>query len=443
MIRIGNWSRPACPTDWARTIKSISSGIINPGPTISRTINVSSFHRWLSRSRLPTLAAAAIVVLTACQPSVDEDKPPARLLEKATWNDLGQWSEQDHRPALQAFLKSCNRFDHLKTDAPLGGHLFAGPVRSWQAICNDAKTIDQQDQGAVRVFFEDRFQPFAVSNNGDPDGLFTGYFEPELHGSLTRSDRYDVPLYRLPDDLIALELSGFSSDLEGRRLTGRIENGRFLPYHSRTEIDAGALENRNLEVLWVDDPIEKFFLQIQGSGRILLDDGRLFRVGYAGQNGHPYRAIGRDLIEQGEVSREDMSLQAIDRWLRDHPERALAMMHNNPSYIFFQLQNEIDPDDGPLGAQSVPLTAGHSLAIDRAHLPLGVPIWLETTKPEADGETPYHRLMVAQDVGGAIKGPVRGDVYWGAGQQALETAGRMKSTGRYFILLPKSVGAVS
>jgi membrane-bound lytic murein transglycosylase A len=218
---------------------------------------------------------------------------------------------------------------------------------------------------------------------------------------------------------------------------GRIEGDRLVPYFDRDEIERGALDGRALELLWVDDPIDKFFLQIQGSGLVRLADGRLLRVGYADQNGRAYRPIGRDLVEMGELSREEVSLQSIAAWLRANPDRADAVMDKNPSYVFFQLLGDAEALEGPLGAQGVPLLAGRSLAVDRRYIPYGAPVWLETEAPFPDGERSLHRLMIAQDTGGAIKGGVRGDVFRGAGDLAEHVAGHMKSRGSYFLFLPK------
>ena len=231
--------------------------------------------------------------------------------------------------------------------------------------------------------------------------------------------------------------------LAGYAIYGRVQGGEFVPYHSRADIETGALADRGLELLWVDDPIDQFFLQVQGSGQVQLDDGSLTRVGYASQNGHPYRAIGRDLIEIGVLTRDQVSLPAIKAWLEAHPADAPDIMARNRSYIFFEERPELGPDDGPLGAQGVSLTAGRSLAVDPRYVPLGVPVWLETTVPWPEGAAPLHRLMVAQDTGGAIKGVVRGDVFFGAGARAEAAAGHMKSPGRYALLLPKALIPVS
>jgi membrane-bound lytic murein transglycosylase A len=243
----------------------------------------------------------------------------------------------------------------------------------------------------------------------------------------------------MPDDLIRVDLSRFDPELAGRSIRGRIEGSDFVPYHSRTDIDHGALADRRLELLWVNDEVAKFFLQIQGSGQVKLDDGSVVRVGYAEQNGLPYRAIGRDLIEIGALKQEEVSLQSIRDWLKTHPDQAPAIMARNQSYIFFQENQQLSPEDGPLGAQGVPLTAGRSLAVDPRHIPLGAPLWLETTIPNGHAEgTPLRRLMIAQDTGGAIKGPVRGDVFWGAGAEAEAIAGHMKSRGQFYLLIPRA-----
>ncbi len=267
--------------------------------------------------------------------------------------------------------------------------------------------------------------------------MFTGYYEPLLDGSRQRSERFDVPLYRKPDDIIEIDLERFHDRFEGQTISGRLTADSFEPYYERAEIAAGALTGRGLEVVWVDDAVEAFFLHIQGSGRVRLAEGGEMRVGYAGQNGRPYYAIGRELVARGEMTLEQVSLQSIRAWLAAHPSEAHAVMAVNPSYIFFrQLDGE-----GPIGSLGVPLTPRRSLAVDAAHLPLGAPLWLDATAPRADGsgDAPLRRLMVAQDTGGAIRGAVRGDVFWGHGAAAEAIAGRMKHPGRLWILLPRGL----
>jgi membrane-bound lytic murein transglycosylase A len=293
--------------------------------------------------------------------------------------------------------------------------------------------VPDGDDGALRAALTAHFVAFQVTDGAEASGLFTGYYEAELKGSLTPAQGYDWPLYRRPDDLVSVDLKRFDADLSGRRILGRTENGKLVPYHSRAQIDAGALAGRDLELLWVDDPVDAFFLHVQGSGRVTLPDGSARRVGFAGSNGLPFYAIGRALIDEGKVSRDKVSMQAIRDWLRANPEQAKEVMERNERYIFFRLIE----GEGPVGAQGVALTAGRSLAVDSKHLPLGAPLWLDTTWPASD--RPLRRLVVAQDTGSAIKGVLRGDLFWGFGEAALEQAGRMKQTGTYYLLLPKSV----
>lgn len=321
----------------------------------------------------------------------------------------------------------------------IGAHEVYGQAKDWQMACEAADKIGEQpDADEARQFFEAWFQPFEVTADGNSEGLFTGYYEPLLHGSKVRSGDYKVPLYHRPDDLLRVDLGQFDPDLEGRSIRGRIDGQNFIPYYSRDDIVKGALTDRKLELVWVDDEIEKFFLQIQGSGQVRLDDGSVIRVGYADQNGLPYRAIGRDLIEIGALKQEEVSLQSIRDWLIAHPGEAKKIMARNKSYIFFQENTELNPNDGPLGAQNVPLTAGRSLAVDPRHIPLGAPLWLDATAPWPGGERPLRRVVVAQDTGGAIKGPIRGDMFWGAGDQAEHLAGHMKNKGRFFVLVPRA-----
>jgi membrane-bound lytic murein transglycosylase A len=393
------------------------------------------------RLRAPALA---LLLLAAC--GVEPEAPilpsePALRMEAISFADLEGWQEDDPSPALGAFRRTCARLaagppaERMAADpamAPL-----AGTLEAWRDACGRADDPASPDQ--ARSFFEDWFQPYLVTDRGQALGLFTGYYEPLLHGSRSFGGAYTVPLYRAPDDLIRVDLGLFKPDLAGQAIAGRVDGSQFVPYFARAEIDAGALKGRDLELVWVDNPIDKFFLQIQGSGQIQLDDGARLRVGYAGQNGHQYHAIGRDLVALGAMTIEEVSLQSIRDWLVAHPEQADAIMARNDSYVFFRERPELDPDDGPIGAQGVPLTAGRSLAVDPRYIPLGVPVWLETTAPWPEGEGPLRRLMVAQDSGGAIKGPVRGDVFWGTGARAEAIAGRMRSQGRYVVLLPKAV----
>ena len=256
--------------------------------------------------------------------------------------------------------------------------------------------------------------------------------KPVLRGARSQGGPYQTPLYKRPKDLVLVGLGEFKKNWRGKRLAGRLENGRLVPYASRTEIEEGKLSGKNLELVWVDDPVDAFFLHIQGSGRVTFSDGTSMRVGYDGHNGHNYTSIGRILIEQGEISKEKMSMQAIRKWLAANPDKGQKLMRQNGSFIFFR---EIG-DEGPIGAQGVALTPGRSLAVDKRFLPYGLPVYLYTFTDPLDQKSPISRLMVAQDTGGAIKGVIRGDVFWGFGELAAERAGKMKERGSYFALLP-------
>ena len=392
----------------------------------------------------PSLVCLALL---ACAAEPERPEPPEPLprfeLRPISFEQLAGWRADDPREALDAFRRSCAKLAQRDAATPLGPDPLFGQVGDWQPVCTDAAAIAGSSADQARAFVEDRFSPYLVVDGDNPEGLFTGYYEPLLNGSRQFGGPYTVPLYRPPDDLLRIDLGRFNPELAGYAIYGRITEREFVPYHSRGDIDSGALAGRGLELLWVDDPIDRFFLQIQGSGQVRLEDGSLIRVGYASQNGHPYRAIGRDLIEIGVLSREDVTLPAIRAWLEAHPKDAFQIMARNRSYIFFEERPELAPDDGPLGAEGVSLTAGRSLAVDPRYIPFGVPVWLDTTAPWPEGEAPLRRLMVAQDTGGAIKGVVRGDVFWGAGERAEAIAGHMKSRGRYAILLPKALIPVS
>jgi membrane-bound lytic murein transglycosylase A len=383
----------------------------------------------------------AALLAAACVP---KPPPPDHLtLAAADFAELAGWREDGEGAALAALRKSCDVFAKQPADAPIGPGGLAGTAGDWRAPCAAAARLDPTDDAAARRFFEAEFQPFRLANNADPTGLFTGYYEAELRGSRRREGAFTTPLLRRPADLVMVELGRFRPAWRGERIAGRVENGQLTPYASRAEIERGALAGRHLDLFWVDDPVDAFFLQIQGSGRIRLPDGSVARVGYDGQNGQPYVSIGRLLVERGALSRDDVSMQTIRAWLAAHPGEAAALMDENPSYVFFrEMAAPADGADGggPLGAQGVALTPGRSLAVDRAFLPLGVPLWLDLADP-AERNGKLQRLVIAQDTGGAIRGPVRGDLFWGFGPHAAERAGMMKDRGTYYLLLPRNVAA--
>ncbi len=351
------------------------------------------------------LAFIAAFGLAAC---ADRPIPTTRDLSLISFADLPGWGDGAQAGALPALLRSCRRLTQSTGDGAAG---LLGTAADWEGPCAAAATLGPDD-AAARTFFSDWFAAFAAPGGEEAEGLFTGYFEPELRGARHEGAGFHVPLYGPPPDLAP-----------------------GAPYLSRAEIDSGALGGRGHEILWLDDPVDAFFLHVQGSGRVRLEGGEIVRVGFAAHNGHGYVAIGRVLVDEGEIALEDASLQSIRAWLRAHPARAAEVMARNPRYIFFR---EL-VGDGPIGAGGVALTPERSLAVDRAHVPLGLPLWLDTTWPGT--ERPLRRLVIAQDTGGAILGPVRGDLFWGAGAEAENQAGHMRERGRYFLLLPRTIAA--
>jgi len=379
-------------------------------------------------------AAVASGLLFGCAEKPSAPKESASL-DAVAFADLPGWTGDDPSAVLAAFQRSCAVFAKSSEDTAVGPQGIGGTAKDWQAAC--AAIPAAGSRRSARNFFEQHFTPYSVTGTKGAAGLFTGYYEPELAGSRERSDEYNVPLYRKPADLVMVDLGEFRADLAGNSIAGRVVDGRLKPYTTRAEIDAGALAGQDLELLWVADPVDAFFLQVQGSGRIQLPEGGVTRVGFAAHNGHGFVSVGRILVDEGKLTRDQASAQTVAQWLKDRPAEAPDIMARNPRFIFFR---EIE-GDGPIGAQGAVLTAERSMAVDGALLPLGAPFWIDTTWPAGTGQAgqALQRLMIAQDVGGAIKGAVRGDLFWGTGAQALEVAGRLKQPGRYFILLPKTV----
>ena len=375
---------------------------------------------------------------------IEGAKPPVApvedrlVLSPASFAELPGWRDDRFAEALPALRRSCAAG---VTGTP-AARAAAGDLAGWRAFCGRLAALGATSDESLRAFLERELLPFALANRREREGLLTGYYEPELRGSRRKERSFVHPLYLDPRDQMVVDLGEFERDLAGRKITGMIRGGRFRPYWDRAEIESGALRRRRLELLWVDDPVALFFLQIQGSGRVVLPDGSLVRVGYAGQNGHDYTPIGRRLVELGEIAREQVSLQSIRAWLRAHPERATEVMNVNRSYVFFRVL----PGNAPVGASGVELVAGRSLAVDDAFLPYGVPLWIASSFPAVPElgrvETPFGRLMVAQDTGGAITGPVRGDLFLGPGREAEEIAGRMKQPLRAWILLPRGAATL-
>jgi membrane-bound lytic murein transglycosylase A len=349
---------------------------------------------------------------------------PVAPFAASKWEMLPDWQTVDLQPAWGAFLQSCRALKNKP---------------GWQAVCARTSELAQPDNTALRAFFEEGFAPYQVFNpDGSPQGLITGYYEPKLVGSRTRSARFRYPLYAPPEDLLTIDLGEVYPQLKDMRLRGRLQGKRIVPYYNRAEIDNGKAVLQGRELFWVENVVDLFFLQIQGSGRIELPDGSLVKVGYAEQNGHPYISIGKKLVESGELKIEESSMQGIKGWAEQHPEKLPALLAQNPSYVFFrELPNGLT---APLGALGVPLTEAYSIAVDPRTIPLGAPVFLATTYPNT--AEPLNRLMLAQDTGGAIKGAVRADFFWGFGEQAGAQAGRMKQSGQMWVLFPKGAEPV-
>lgn len=394
--------------------------------------------------RVPS--ALVLVLLTGLGACVKLGRREARLdLAPAAWSSLRGWGEDDPGLALQAFRRSCVKISALPDDRPMGGardlagDLYFGTAGDWKPACASANVAADT---AARSLFEAEFVPFAASDHGARKGLFTGYYEAQARGSRTRQGPYQAPILRRPGDLVAVDLGQFRERLKGLTIAGKVEEGRLVPYATRGEIEGGALDPAGLALVFLDDPVDAFFIHVQGSGRVRLDDGSEMRIGYDGQNGREYISIGRVLLDEGALEKGKVSMQTIRTWLADHPDQVKRVLDANPSYVFFKALPVEDPALGPPGAQEVPLTPGRSLAVDRRFHALGAPMWLETTLPTDDAGTPgepLHRLMIAQDTGGAIRGPVRGDVFFGFGEEATRLAGWMKQEGRLFVLLPRAL----
>lgn len=378
-------------------------------------------------ARRALVALAAILTVAGCQivrqpacpkcPGVPSPPGPARYLETPI-GDLPGWRSATLAPSLKAFVAGC---PGLRATAALA------------RVCEDASALPTDDEPAARQFFESSFAAYAIVSPEDTDsGLITGYYEPVIAGSREPSAAYPYPILGVPDDLIDVDLTSVYPELTGMRLRGRLDGRKLIPYYSRAEIDARGSGMPAPVIAWAADPVELFFLQIQGSGQIQLGDGTRLRVGYANQNGYPYSSIGRYLVANGALALEQASMQGIKDWAAAHPDELRQTLEHNASYVFFR---ELPPGGGPTGALGVPLSAEYSVAVDRRYVPLGAPVYLATTFPLSTDV--LERLVIAQDTGGAIRGAVRADLFWGSGAEAGARAGGMRQQGRMWLLWPR------
>ena len=361
--------------------------------------------------------AAATIALLLWRFTVDDQA--AIKLTPVSFGEIEGWARDDHAAAFGALRKSCRK--RPKSNS------------ACEAVLGLGNAVGRE---TARRFFETHFIPHRVE--AEEPGLVTGYYEPEVRGSRERNSAFQVPVYGLPDDLVQVTPDELRAFYNASFSVGRRKGDELVPYYTRAEIDAGALEGQGLELLYLDDPIELFFMQIQGSGRVRFPDGSWVRLGYAAKNGHAYTSIGKLLAERGEKPEGGLTMEGLKTWLRAEPERGRALMHQNKSYIFFHVLPEGQAGEGPIGAQSVALTPGRSLAVDASYHQLGTPVFVSAPEaPTPDGK-PFRRLMIAQDVGSAIRGQERGDIYWGSGAEAGAIAGITKTEARFYVLLPKS-----
>ncbi|MGH8328214.1 MAG: murein transglycosylase A [Steroidobacteraceae bacterium] len=381
---------------------------------------------------LRALAAAmslGALVLSGCvvapRPCVAPGAPPVPHAEYAPvrWTDLPGWNADAQQSVWRAFLADCARI---------------GRRAPWIAPCTAAQATHPASAAQVRAFFERDFDPYAVSrrtgDQSDGYGLITGYFEPLLHGARSRSARFGMPLYAPPPDLLSVDLGSLYPQLAGKRIRGRLIGHTVVPYYSRADLHLDPFV-KGSAIVWVDDPLGAFFLEVQGSGKVELPDGKVIRLHYADENGYPYRSIGRYLVSRGELQAGQATMLGIRLWARSHPAQVTALLDADPSVVFFREVPLGDPALGPPGSLGLPLTPGRSIAVDPADIPLGAPVFLATTDP--DSGAPLQRLVLAEDTGGAIRGPIRADLFWGAGAHAARAAGDMRQAGRLWLLWPK------
>jgi membrane-bound lytic murein transglycosylase A len=390
-----------------------------------------------------TGAVAAILGLVgaACAtPPAGPWRLPDAGLEPVKWSEVEGWAADDHRAALLAFQTSCRPFLKARRQRD------ARPVaQALGQVCRRTAGIRSADAREARAFFEANFQPVRIAALGESEGFLTGYYEPIVQGSRFPNPEFHVPLYRRPLDLVA---AGYKPGAQpfpnkGALIGRRDENNRIVPYHDRGAIEDGALDGQKLEICWLRDPFEALSISIQGSARVILEDGTPLRINYDAHNGYPYTAVGRVLIERNHIPREQMSMQRIREWMSVNPAEAREIRHTNRSFVFFRITG-LSNENEPAGAQGVPLTPLRSIAVDKIHV-YGTPFFIEANLP-IEGtrpNTPFRRLMIAQDTGSAIVGPARADLYWGAGSDAGRVAGRIRHPGRFVMLLPRELDMVA
>jgi membrane-bound lytic murein transglycosylase A len=361
---------------------------------------------------------------------------PKPTFRHVTFRELPGWDKAEFKKSLLTFQASCRVFMKQDPKSLVGTDKISLQVIYWLPICHEALNINSIAEQDAKLFFEKWFSPVEFYDGKPVKGLFTGYYMPLVKGSYTKSDEFTVPIYEVPNNMITVDLGLFSPKLKKRIVIGRVEGKQLLPYYTREEINKGALKNHARVLAWIHSPIDRLFLEIQGSAIVELEDGKSIYINYDAQNGAPYTAIAGVLIKKGVMTKHNASMQAIKKYLEAHPEQMDKVLNQNKSFVFFRKLSL----EAALGSQGVALTPGYSMAIDRNWIPMGAPLWLSTTRPDIQNPNKskaMQRLMIAQDTGGAIRGKVRGDVYWGGGDKATQIAGHMKNEGHYWILLPR------
>ena len=407
--------------------KSVKPVAVKPAPPVSACScnNAATTPVQIPDHKLPDTKPAEVKPAEIKPETKPEPKiADYSLLKPAKWEDIDGFNQDDLTAAWPAWMLGCSTL----VNKP-----------AWQKSCSAATQLNAQSAGnpsndAISSYFRQYFNVYKTANlDGTDTGTITGYYEPLLNGSRSKSAKYPNPLYAPPEDLVTVELDSIFPELKYKRVRGRLVGNKLVPYYSRAEIESDAAPIKGRELLYIDDIIDTFFLQIQGSGLVQLDNGEQVHVGYADQNGHTYNSIGRLLVERGELTLDKASMQGIKSWARNNLGKLRELLNNNPSYVFFRELPVGLP--GPLGALGVPILAEHVVAVDPKFVPLGAPVFLATTEPNS--AKPLKRLMMAQDTGGAIKGGVRADFFWGSGNTAGTKAGAMKQTGKIWVLLPK------
>jgi membrane-bound lytic murein transglycosylase A len=395
-------------------------------------------RRQRSPHRNGLIAGAALALLGAAAAAHAAERPIVKIsnaqLEPVAWSAIDGWAEDDHKAAFDAFFNSCRAILRSTPATRKGRALFTGLYEA----CRHASDHKPHNAQEARAFFEKHFRPVRISPLGEPDGFLTGYYEPIVEGARQPSEQFSSPLYRKPPGLLKGGRMLKAATFRGKK--GKARKHKLVSFYDRAAIEDGVLAGRKLEICYLKDPIDSFFIHIQGSARVKLDDGKLLRVNYDAQNGHPYYAVGKYLIDKKHVTREEMSMDRIRQWMSANPEEGKELRRMNKSYVFFREIN-LSENEEPVGAQGVSLVPGRSIAVDRSLHVYGTPFFISANLPidSEQSTTPFRRLMVAQDTGGAIIGPARADIYFGAGDEAATIAGRMKNPGRFVMLFPNGV----